>query len=83
MRELDVAEAQSRLAELVLDAERGESVAITLDGRTAALLAPAPCERDAVSRNEAIERFLRLCAEWKPANVTRAEILAWRREGLK
>lgn len=83
MRELDIAEAQSRLAELVRDAERGESVAITRDGKTAALLAPAPCERGAASRNESIERFLRLCAEWEPANATRAEILAWRREGLK
>ena len=83
MRALEIAEAQSRLAELIRDVERGESVAITCDGRTVAHIVPAPYERDAVSRNEALERFLRVSAEWRPANVAREEILAWRHEGHK
>ena len=83
MRTLEVAEAQARFAELIRDVERGESVAIACDGKTVARLAPAPQERDAASCGEALTQFLREKAAWKPVNVTREEILAWRHEGHK
>ena len=83
MRAMDVAEAQAGFAELIRDVERGESVAITCGGKTVARLAPAMQERDAVSRSEALAQFLREKAAWKPVNVTREEILAWRHEGHK
>ena len=88
MRTLEVAEAQARFAELILDVERGESVDIACDGKAVARLAPAPQEpvRPPLSEEEvaaAMERLRKLREELKPAGITREEILSWIREGRK
>ncbi len=87
MRALEIAEAQSRLAELIRDVERGESVAITCDGRTVAHIVPedepARLPLSEEEREAAMERLMQLRAELKPAGITREEILSWIREGRK
>lgn len=50
-------EDHAELAELAEHAERGESIALTKDGRTIATLVPAP-KRDFAAAQKAIDRIL-------------------------
>ena len=56
MREVTIAEAESRFAELLREAEYGESIAITRHGKTVAHLIPA-VDHGRASQEEAVERF--------------------------
>ena len=80
MRTIQFSEARTRLADLLRDVERGETVAIARAGRTVARLVPAPafsqseCER-------AVDRFLERRARWAPTGMSSDEVLPLRHEG--
>ncbi len=93
-REVSVAEAQERLSELVDDAERGETLAITRDGREVARLTPpepngattnpGDTADDARARRKvAVQEFLLESdqADWAHGRVTLEEIREWISEG--
>ena len=83
MRTVQAAEAETHLAELLREVEEGESVAIARDGKAVAHLVPVSPEKDAGSRREAVEEFMRRQAGWEPARITAEEIVAWIREGRR
>ena len=80
MHEIEATEAKTRLAQLLRDVERGETVAITRHGKTIAHLVPAQA-REQADREAAVDRFLERRAGWAPTGMSRAEILAARHEG--
>ena len=83
MREVQVAEAGSHLAELIREVEDGESVEIIRDGVPVARLVPVerrPVQTKA-ERDELSERARRLRTSLKDSGITVEEILAWRHEG--
>ena len=80
MREVQATEAKARLAELLREAEYGETVAITRHGRTIAHLAPAR-DRECARRKEAVTRFRERRRRWRRIEMSTDEILAARREG--
>ena len=91
-REVSVAEAQERLSELVDDAERGETLAITRDGREVARLTP-PASNGATTnpgdtaddaraqRKAIVEEVMRERDSWEPIPATLDEIREWISEG--
>ena len=79
MREVQATEAKTRLAELLLVVERGETVAITRHGKAVAHLVPAPAQ-DGANREKAVERFRRRRAGWERVSFTTDEILAARHQ---
>ena len=83
MREVGAIEAAQRLTALLDDVEEGESLAITRNGKAVAHLVPASPRRNANSRREAVEEFMRRQSGWEPARVTAEEIVAWVREGRR
>ena len=91
-REVSLSEAQERLPELLREIERGDTLAITKNGKQVARLTPpepngAKLEREETPeealarRTAAVEEFLRESDKWEPIPVTVDEILEWIREG--
>ena len=91
-REVSLSEAQERLPELLREIERGDTLAITRNGKQVARLAPPEPnganlegeetpEEALARRTAAVEEFLRESDKWEPIPVTVDEILEWIREG--
>ena len=91
-REVSLSEAQERLPELLREIERGDTLAITKNGKQVALLTPpepngAKLEEEETPeealarRTAAVEEFMRESDNWEPIPVTVDEILEWIREG--
>ena len=91
-REVSLSEAQERLPELLREIERGDTLAITKNGKQVALLTPpepngAKLEEEETPeealarRTAAVEKFMRESDNWEPIPVTVDEILEWIREG--
>ncbi len=77
---VEIAEAQTRLAELVALAEAGETVVLARGDRPAIRFAPIDSEPP---RDETVEDILRLRNSGDVKPVTLDEILAWRHAGHK
>ena len=77
MREVQATVAKARLAELLRDVERGESITITRNGRKVAALVPDERKR----RRQAMDRFMEMRSKWKPAGISVEEFMDWRHEG--
>ena len=80
MRKVNAVEAKARLAELLREVERGETVDITRHGKTVAQLVSASAQ-DRAGRAKAVEEFRRSPAGWKRIIHTTDEIVASRHEG--
>ena len=80
MREVQATQAKAQLPELLRTVERGETIAITLHGKTIAHLVPAE-ERERALRKEAVDRFLQQRAKWRRVDMSVQEIRAARHEG--
>ena len=80
MRKVNAVEAKARLAELLREVERGETVDITRHGKTVAQLVPASAQ-DRAGRAKAVEDFRERRRGWKRIPFTTEEILAARHEG--
>jgi prevent-host-death family protein len=80
MREIQASAAKARLAELLDEVERGETIVITRHGKAIARLIP---EDD--RRREDIHRALAEIREMRThaPHATAEDILAWRNEGRK
>ena len=80
MREIQASEAKSRLAELLDDVERGETIVITRHGRAIARLEPEVARRQA----EVAEALASIKAlRQQTRRVTVEEILSARDEGRR
>ena len=80
MKEIQASLAKARLAELLDDVERGETIVITRHGKTIARLVPDEEARRADARRAMAEvKEMRKHA----GRATVEEILAWRDEGRK
>ena len=80
MREVQATVAKARLAELLRDVERGESITITRNGKKVAALVPIK-DDERERRKQAMDRFMQMRSKWKPTGMSREEILAARHEG--
>jgi len=80
VRKIQSSEAKARLAELLDDVERGETIVITRHGRDVARLVPEKARRQK-DIDEAIEGIKRLRKE--TGRITLEEILSARHEGHK
>ena len=81
MRKIQEEEAKKRLTELLDDVERGESIAITRDGKKFAALVPVEDDswmQDPELRREAVDRFLEARKGWGKVDASLEEILEWR-----
>jgi len=80
MKQIQASVAKARLAELLDEVERGETVVITRHGKPIARLVP-----DEEARKEraarAIERIKELRKHTQPATIE--EIIAWKNEGRR
>ena len=80
MKQVQASDAKARLAELLDEVERGETIVITRHGKTIARLVPESEQRQhEIAQARAAIKAIR--SKNKP--VTREEILAWRDEGRK
>lgn len=93
-RKISLTEAQNRLPELLGEVERGETLAITRNGKEVARLTPPTSngtapeaeetpEEALAKRTAAFERFTEKIDKLRPAKVTVEEILEWIREGRR
>ena len=80
MREVQATVAKARLAELLRDVERGESITITRNGKKVAALVPIE-DDEREQRRQAVERFKEARSKWKPIDISVDEFMAWRHEG--
>ena len=80
MREVQATVAKARLAELLRDVERGESITITRNGKKVAALVPVEDE-EREQRRQAVERFKEMRSRWKPTDISVDEFMSWRHEG--
>jgi prevent-host-death family protein len=80
MREIQASAAKARLAELLDEVERGETIVITRHGKAVARLVPDPDQRQ-----RDIEQAIADIKEMRKhtGRATVKEILAWRDEGRK
>ena len=88
MQEVTIAQAKAHLTQLVEQAEQGEAIAITRNGKTVAQLVRAEdVGRHAVpefaqeTRSERLECFLKRRADWRGVKATPEEIRSWINEG--
>ena len=79
MRQVDVSQSSTKLADLLKAIEGGETIAIARNGETIAHLAPTQTI-DPEERKKALDKFLETR---KPINVTLEELMAWRHEVSK
>ena len=81
-RKIQEEEAKERLAELLDDVERGESIAIIRDGKKFAAIIPVEDDlwmEDPELRRQAMEKLLEARKGWgKTKKVSLEEILEWR-----
>lgn len=80
MKQIQASEAKAKLAELLDEVEKGESIVITRHGKTVARLVPEQDARQQESRRAVAE--IREARKHAP-RATIEEILAWRDEGRK
>jgi prevent-host-death family protein len=80
MKEIQASAAKARLAELLDEVERGETVVITRHGKAIARLVPDEEARREDARRAMAE--IEAARKYAP-RVTKEEILAWRDEGRK
>ena len=80
MREVQATVVKARLAELLRDVERGESITITRNGRKVAALVPIE-DDERKRRRQAMDRFMEMRSKWKPAGISVEEFMDWRHEG--
>ena len=93
-REVSLSEAQERLPELLREIERGDTLAITRNGKPVARLTPPEPngaklegeetpEEALARRTAAVEEFMRESelADWARGRVTLEEIREWINEG--
>ena len=80
MREIQATVAKARLAELLRDVERGESITITRNGKRVAALVPIE-DQEREQRRQAVERFLEWRRTRKPIDISVEEFMDWRHEG--
>ena len=80
MREVQATVVKARLAELLRDVERGESITITRNGRKVAALVPIE-DDERERRGQAVDRFMEMRSKWKPAGISIEEFMDWRHEG--
>ena len=66
--------------ELLLDVERGESIAITRNEKKVAMLVPIE-DYEREQRRKAVDRFMEARSKWKPTGITAEEYMSWRHEG--
>ncbi len=78
MKQVQASDAKARLAELLDDVERGETIVITRHGKPVARLMPDEAVRRA-RFDEIVTRMKERRARNKP--VTLEEIIAWKNEG--
>jgi prevent-host-death family protein len=81
MKHIQASVAKAKLAELLDQVERGETLVITRHGKSIARLVP----EDAVRRRDEIRRAIAAIEDMRKQapRVTKEEILAWRDEGRK
>lgn len=80
-RKIQEEEVKERLAELLDDVERGESIAIIRDGKKFAAIIPVEDDlwmEDPELRRQAVEGFREARKGWKTKKVSLEEILEWR-----
>ena len=80
MREIQATVAKARLAELLRDVERGESITITRNGKRVAALVPIE-DQEREQRRQAVEKFREWRRTRKPVDITVEEFMDWRHEG--
>ena len=80
MQTVNATEAKARLAELLRTVERGETVAITRDGKPIAHLVPA-LAGGRTGRKDSVARFRRRRETWEPAGLSVDDILRGRQDG--
>ena len=80
MREIQATVAKARLAELLRDVERGESITITRNGKRVAALVPIE-DQEREQRRQAVEKFREWRQTRKPVDITVEEFMDWRHEG--
>ena len=80
MREVQATVAKARLAELLRDVERGESITITRNGKKVAALVPIE-DDERERRRQAMDRFMEMRSKWKPTGISVEEFMDWRHEG--
>ena len=80
MREVQATVVKARLAELLRDVERGESITITRYGKKVAVLVPTE-DDERERRRQAMDRFMEMRSKWKPAGISVEEFMDWRHEG--
>lgn len=81
MREIPISDAKARLAQLVDEVERGETVVITRHGEPVARLVPES-EAQKAEKLKLIQQIREFRRNLRNP-VTVEEILAWRHEGHK
>lgn len=81
MKHIQASVAKAKLAELLDEVERGETVVITRHGKNIARLVP----EDEETKRAAARRAIAAIEEMRKhaPKVTKEEILAWRDEGRK
>jgi prevent-host-death family protein len=82
MKQIQASVAKAKLAELLDEVERGETVQITRHGKPIARLVPDEEQRLADARR-AIEEIRQMRSRKDAPRATAQEILAWRDEGRK
>lgn len=79
-RHIAATELKAKLAEILGDVERGETIEITRHGKTVAHLVPTEARRKADVR-EAIDELEKLRSSLPKTGITIDDILKWRHEG--
>ena len=80
-RKIQEEEAKERLAELLDDVERGESIAIIRDGKKFAAIIPVEDDlwmADPELRRQAMEKLLEARKGWEKIDVSVEEFMEWR-----
>ncbi len=80
MKQVQASDAKARLAELLDDVERGETIVITRHGKPVARLVPDEAARRA-RFDEIVAHMREIRARNKPATLE--EIIAWKNEGRR
>ena len=80
MQTIQATEAKARLAELLRNVERGETVVITRHGEAIAHVIPARAGERA-ERKKSVAHFRRRREEWPPLGMSVDDILLARHEG--
>lgn len=80
MKTIQAAEAKAKFSALLRDVSRGETVIITLHGKSVAQIGP-PAEEGLRIASEAVDRLKAWRKTLPPTEITVADILSGRDEG--